>query len=147
MKQSRLTLTPPLGVPSSPMLKQEEQCHEAIETYLASYILGTEVNGLTQLQIQKRKKDVAVAYPNWPETQQFARDIRERLTGFRDMLTFADVVSVVTEIGERYGQWQNSECLALKDELTGLSPARERASGRVRLADFYGGALHKGKWQ
>jgi len=119
---------------------------EAIETYLASYILGTEVNGLTQLQIQKRKKDVAVAYPNWPETQQFARDIRERLTGFRDILTFADVVSVVTEIGERYGQWQNSECLALKDELTGLSPAPDRASGRVRLSDFYRGALHKGKW-
>jgi len=119
---------------------------EAIETYLASYILGTDVNGLTQLHIQKRKRDVAAAYPNWPETQQFARDIRERLTGSRDMLTFADVVSVVTEIGERYGQWQNSECLALKDELTGLSPARERASGRVRLSDFYGGALHKGKW-
>ena len=114
---------------------------EAIETYLASYILGTDVNGLTQMQIQKRKKDVAAAYPNWPETQQFARDIRERLTGSRDRLTFADVVSVVTEIGERYGQWQNSECLALKDELTGLSPARERASGRVRLSDFYGGAL------
>lgn len=119
---------------------------EAIETYLASYILGTDVNGLTQLHIQKRKRDVAAAYPNWPETQQFARDIRERLTGSRDMLTFADVVSVVTEIGERYGQWQNSECLALKDELTGLSPARERASGRVRLSDFYGGAVHKGKW-
>jgi len=119
---------------------------EAIETYLASYILGTDVNGITHLQIQKRKKDVAAAYPNWPETQRFARDIRERLTGSHDMLTFADVVSVVAEIGERYGQWQNSECLALKDELTGLSPARDQASGRVRLSDFYGGALNKGKW-
>lgn len=119
---------------------------EAIETYLASYILGTDVNGMTQLQIQKRKKDVAAAYPNWPETQQFARDIRESLTGSQDLLTFADAVSVVTEIGERYGQWQNSECLALKEELTDLSPARDQASGRVRLSDFYGGALNKGKW-
>jgi len=119
---------------------------EAIETYLASYILGTDVNGLTQLVIQKRKKDVASAYPNWPETQQFARDTRVSLIGAQDMLTFADAVSVVTEIGERYGQWQNAECLALKEELTDLSPARDRASGRVRLSDFYGGALNKGKW-
>jgi len=118
----------------------------AIETYLASYILGFDCNGMTQFQIQKRRKDVAAAYPNWPETQQFARDVRERLTGSRDMLTFTDVVSIVTEIGERYGQWQNSECLALKDELTGLSPARDQANGRVRLSDFYGGALNHGKW-
>jgi len=119
---------------------------EAVETYLASYILGTDVDGITQLQIQKCKKDVASAYPNWPQTQQFARDIRESLIGSQDLLTFADAVSVVTEIGERYGQWQNSECLALKEELTDLSPARDRASGRVRLSDFYGGALNKGKW-
>jgi len=119
---------------------------EAIDSYLASYILGADVNEMTELKIRKRRREVVTVYPNWPETQRFARDARERLTGFRDSLSFADVVLVVAEIGEQYGRWQNSECLALKEELLDLSPARDRASGRVRLSNFYGGALHKGKW-
>lgn len=119
---------------------------EVIDSYLASYIIGADVNEMTELKIRKRRRDVVTVYPNWPETQRFARDVRERLTGFRDSLTFADVVLVVAEIGEQYGRWQNSECLALKEELLDLSPARDRANGRVRLSDFYGGALHKGKW-
>ena len=47
-------------------------------------------------------------------------------------------------MGERYGRWQNTECLDLKGRLAGYG---DTVTGRVRLADFYSGAVRDGHWQ
>jgi len=57
--------------------------------------------------------------------------------------TFETMVRVVEEIGDRYGRWQDQECLELKDSLLKLE---ERGTGRVPLATFYEAALN-GQWQ
>jgi hypothetical protein len=62
----------------------------------------------------------------------------------REAVTFGDVVGVVEEVGERYGRWQNAECLDLKGKLGGYG---DTVTGRVRLADFYSGAVKDGHWQ
>merc|ERR1719456_1950038 len=71
-------------------------------------------------------------------------DVKERVAPKRDYLYFADVASVIEEVGEHFGEFQDRECLLLKGELLKLElPA---AAGRVRLADFYKPAVHDGSW-
>merc|ERR1719161_961815 len=57
------------------------------------------------------------------------------------------VVAVVEELGDRYGRFQNSECLLLKDSLVALEDKSIGGAGRVRLADFYHAALYQGRWE
>jgi len=61
----------------------------------------------------------------------------------KDPLTFGTTSLVVEEIGERYGRWQDGECLDLKAALIKLG---DQGVGRVLLKDFYGDALGGG-WQ
>jgi len=51
---------------------------------------------------------------------------------------FNSVTRLVEGIGANYGQFQNLECQALKNDLLELSDG----SGRVRLSKFYGAAFH-----
>jgi len=50
-------------------------------------------------------------------------------------------------VGDRYGRWQDHECRTLKDMLVDMEDKGTGGAGRVRLADFYSGALYQGKWQ
>jgi hypothetical protein len=59
-------------------------------------------------------------------------------------VTFAEARSIVEEISQNFGRWQEPECMDLKLTLMQLE---EHGSGRVRLTDFYGTAQHHGKWQ
>merc|ERR1719254_438991 len=58
-------------------------------------------------------------------------------------ITFDAVATVVEEIGERYGRWQDAECHDLKATLLKME---EPGSGRITLKKFYGDALD-GAWQ
>merc|ERR1740130_1024047 len=65
----------------------------------------------------------------------------------RDYLYFGDVETVVSEIGERYGDYENIECQQFKDWLVAVEDTGVGGAGRVRMADFYGQALNNNKWQ
>jgi hypothetical protein len=60
---------------------------------------------------------------------------------------FSDMETVIAEIGERYGRFQDIECRQLKDWLVEVEDTSVGGAGRVRVADFYSRALNDGKWQ
>lgn len=117
---------------------------DVIDTYMISYILGTNISEMSPALAQEQRSSITEQYPGWPDTQTFLREVQESVGPHKDDLTFENVASVVEEVGERYGRWQDHECKTLKNELVGLE---DRGSGRVRVADFYSSALHDGKWQ
>jgi len=129
----------PVGDTSS-----QEQIDEVIDTYMLTYVMGENISALTPSQLENMRKSIDSAYPNWPETQKFTRDVRDSTLQAQSKATFNDVVAVVEEIGDRYGSWQDGECRQLKAELVALE---DHGTGRVRLADFYGSAINDGKWQ
>ena len=57
---------------------------------------------------------------------------------------FEDLTSVVKELNEHYGRWQNGECQVLTDELQRLE---SQCPGHVSLKKFYSSYLKQNKWQ
>jgi hypothetical protein len=121
-----------------------EESYDVIDAYMISFILGMNFSAMTPAQLKENVLRIEEAYPTWRETQQFVRDVQNTTGPHREEVTFENVASVVEEVGERYGRWQARECVELKSELVSIE---DRGTGRVRLADFYGSALHDGKWQ
>jgi len=81
-------------------------------------------------------KEMNEIFPGWGQTQQFVREIRseiERSTNVRK-LSFEGMTSVVEEVGERFGHFQDAECGAMKSRLISMG---DGGIGRVPLADFY----------
>merc|ERR1719284_400091 len=86
-------------------------------------------------------------YPTWPDTQEFLREVHISVAPERDYFYYNDMETVISEIGERYGRFQDIECRALKDWLVEVEDTSIGGAGRVRIADFYSRALNDGKWQ
>merc|ERR1719277_143739 len=59
-------------------------------------------------------------------------------------LSFTDVAGIVAEIGDRFAEWQDSQCHVMKGMLLEIE---DRGTGRVKLGDFYGSAINKGRYQ
>jgi len=87
--------------------------------------------------------------PGWNDTLLWVQDIKQSME--YDQLsvknpfnsaaawhTFDGVAKLVEEVGEKYGQYQNVECHALKNALLDLE---DNENGRVRLSRFYAPAL------
>jgi hypothetical protein len=128
----------------------EEEAMHVVEVYMSIYILGflhTDLATMTGDIAQQLHANVLEVYPSWPETQQFVREVYQSVAPKRDYLYHTDVETVIAEIGERYGRFQDIECRQLKDWLMEVEDASVGGAGRVRLADFYGRALNDGKWQ
>lgn len=112
---------------------------------MASYILRFNLSAMSPSEVLTKKRRINEIYPGWPETQKFLRDVEaSTMPSKHEELTYENVASIITEIGERYGRWQDHECRSLKNELVEIE---YQGTGRVRLADFYGSALNDGKWQ
>eukprot|EP00931_Biecheleriopsis_adriatica_P113721 TRINITY_DN8887_c1_g1_i1.p1 TRINITY_DN8887_c1_g1~~TRINITY_DN8887_c1_g1_i1.p1 ORF type:complete len:565 (-),score=116.06 TRINITY_DN8887_c1_g1_i1:30-1724(-) len=118
---------------------------EALDMYMASFVLGTDISQLDTTILLRQQRDVRDQYPSWPETQSFVRQVQEGVLPNATDFTFAGLSDVVAEVGERYGKWQSSECTDLKHTL--LESEEYPNTGRIRLKDFYSLALHGGKWQ
>jgi len=114
-----------------------------MDTYMACYILGTGPTKVTQQQVLTIIEE---QHPTWNETRQFLRDVeQEVLPKGVAIFSFTEVVLVAEEAAGRYGRWQSSECMAMKAELMQMQDTA--GSGRVRLANFYQGALLHDKFQ
>jgi len=90
--------------------------------------------------------ELKTIYPGWTETSAFARDVREEFvhSKFLGDLSFDNMTSVVEEVGERFGRFQDSECRAMKSRLISLG---DQGVGRVKLADFYRAALNDNSFE
>merc|ERR1719277_575835 len=128
----------------------DEEAIQVLDMYMAIYILGflhADLNTMTGAVAKELHENILEMYPTWPETQQFLREVHQSVASKRDYVYFTDVETVIAEIGERYGRFQDMECRQLKDWLVEVEDTSVGGAGRVRIADFYGRALHDGKWQ
>jgi hypothetical protein len=121
-----------------------------MDTYMSSYILGPLIRNLSNVStrwVRFLRANVTELYPGFPETQKFLREVSESVAPQRDYRYYSDMASLVEEVGDRYGRWQDYECRELKDMLLEIEDKNAGGSGRVRLADFYNSSLYGGKWQ
>lgn len=121
----------------------EEMVTAVMETYMLLFVLGVNHSSATSEEVEEHRRNIDETYPTWTETQKWIAQVREEVLGTRRDTSFDSTVRVLEEIGDRYGRWQNSECLDLKDSLVKLEVP---GTGRVRLDTFYKSALD-GNWQ
>lgn len=117
---------------------QEAALHEVLRSYLLVFGQGHQADVSNVSKHQEMK-----AALSWPELDDFQHDIvmniayanRHQANPFRPRTyTFADVASIVTEMAQNYGKWQNAECSAMKENLMELDTD---GSGRVPLKAFH----------
>jgi hypothetical protein len=128
----------------------EDEAIQVLDMYMSVYILGfmhEDLNTLNGDMAKEMHKNILDLYPTWPETQQFLREVHQSVAPKRDYMYYNDMETVIAEVGERYGRFQDIECRMLKDWLVEVEDASIGGAGRVRLSDFYGRALNDGKWQ
>lgn len=119
---------------------------ELIQTYMAIYVTGLNASASSEANNMKRYvNNIRTIYPGWEHTVKFLEHLQNEVVGDRPVYEFNDITDVVEEAGERFGRFQNQECLDMKKTLVTLEESS--GSGRVRLSDFYGSALNAGQWQ
>eukprot|EP00928_Gymnodinium_smaydae_P023563 TRINITY_DN193_c0_g3_i1.p1 TRINITY_DN193_c0_g3~~TRINITY_DN193_c0_g3_i1.p1 ORF type:complete len:546 (-),score=79.20 TRINITY_DN193_c0_g3_i1:57-1694(-) len=78
--------------------------------------------------------------PEWSDTMHFADEVGRKIVEAREetgsVSLWEHSLSVVEEVGERYGRWQNKGCLALKSQLVQMETS---GTGRVPLSSFWKG--------
>jgi len=127
-----------------------DEAIQVLDMYMSVYILGfmhDDLNTLTGAMAKEMHANIKEMYPTWPETQQFLREVHSSVAPKRDYFYYNDIETVIAEIGERYGRFQDIECRQLKDWLVEVEDTGVGGAGRVRISDFYGRALNDGKWQ
>jgi hypothetical protein len=127
-----------------------EEAIQVLDMYMSVYILGfmhEDLNTLTGGMAKEMHDNILEMYPTWPETQQFLREVHSSVAPDRDYFYYNDIETVIAEVGERYGRFQDIECRQLKDWLVEVEDNSVGGAGRVRISDFYGRALNDGKWQ
>merc|ERR1719393_223608 len=86
------------------------------------YVQGTNLTTVSRHQYDEMNRVAVEAYPTWPDTVEFVQGVRQRILE----------------------DTEDEECNVLKNMLVSLE---HEGSGRVRLQEFYGGALAKENWQ
>jgi len=129
----------------------QEEALTVLEMYMSVLLTGKhykpEMSQKEIVKAQKLYKNIEKIFPSWPVTRQWMTEVFHSVAPKRDYLYFGDVETVVSEIGERYGDYENIECQQFKDWLVAVEDTGVGGAGRVRMADFYGQALNNNKWQ
>jgi len=118
-------------------LLRNRSATQIIETYMAIYVSGFNITEVATARMKHVINNIQDYYPAWRETLPFVHKVQHDAGKNLESYSFQDVVSVVEQIGERFGRFQNQECINLKKSLTKLEETP--GSGRVRLGDFYSG--------
>jgi len=113
---------------------------KVIETYMVLYIGGLNVTNVKKERLRHYIDNVQRFYPGWKDTRPFLHEVQSDTAKDLEAYSFHDIMSVVEQVGERFGRFQNQECVDLKEALVKLEESS--GSGRVRLGDFYSGQWH-----
>jgi len=110
------------------------QSENVLDAYMKLYILPEDLAQIAS------DEDMVATYPGWQDTQEFVRDVKREMmrTEHGTKPSFPLMQTVVEEVGERFGRFQDAECRQMKDQLVALN---DHGIGRVQLADFYRPAL------
>merc|ERR1719336_2275601 len=74
------------------------------------------------------------------DTRPFLHRVQREVAHDLEAYSFDNIMAVVDQVGERFGRFQNQECMELKESLVNIEETT--GSGRVRLGDFYSGQWH-----
>merc|ERR1719242_2317025 len=107
---------------------------------MAIYVSGFNITEVAKVRMKQVINNIQDYYPAWRETLPFVHKVQHDAAKNLEAYSFHDVMSVVEQIGERFGRFQNQECVDLKETLVKLEETV--GSGRVRLGDFYSGGWH-----
>eukprot|EP00421_Protoceratium_reticulatum_P019528 CAMPEP_0168385872 /NCGR_PEP_ID=MMETSP0228-20121227/15139_1 /TAXON_ID=133427 /ORGANISM="Protoceratium reticulatum, Strain CCCM 535 (=CCMP 1889)" /LENGTH=607 /DNA_ID=CAMNT_0008399061 /DNA_START=88 /DNA_END=1912 /DNA_ORIENTATION=- len=114
-----------------------------VETALRLYMmqfLGGNFTPTNLEQAHRFEKVFMKRYVGWPEAEKWLGTIEAaQLPAGWKPIQFADARRVVEEVGEKYGSFNDRECISLKSTLMSMEGPR---AGRVRLSDFYSKTLH-----
>jgi hypothetical protein len=118
-----------------------EQAEGIIDLYMGAYIGGEDLSRMTLTERSKFHDDLSRIYSQWAEAKRFFREMQRLVIPNAQNVSFASVVEIVTRIEKHFPFWNAKQCSILKDNLMSMEL---EGSGRLRLLDFYNGALHKG---
>jgi hypothetical protein len=119
---------------------QRELAQSIIDLYMGAYICAEDLSRMTVSERVKFQEDVQLVYPFWTEATLFFREVEGLVALGVENFSFADVAGIIQRIEKDLPFWNNKQCLVLKGRLMSMEL---QSSGRVRLLDFYKGALHK----
>eukprot|EP00927_Polykrikos_kofoidii_P008196 TRINITY_DN133_c0_g2_i1.p1 TRINITY_DN133_c0_g2~~TRINITY_DN133_c0_g2_i1.p1 ORF type:complete len:576 (-),score=64.53 TRINITY_DN133_c0_g2_i1:34-1761(-) len=120
---------------------ERETVESIIDLYMGAYICGEDLSRMTLTEQSKFHEDLSRIFSKWAEAKSFFREIQRFVTPNAQDMSFSNVVEIVTRIEKQLPLWNAKQCTVLKDNLMSMEL---EGSGRLRLLDFYNGALHKG---
>jgi len=126
-----------------------ETLDKVMDVYMMGYILNLNYTVLEPYKLELITGSIHKIYPTWPSTKEFLRSVRTGSTLHRSYFSRSDAESLLEQVFDQYGRWQDRECQDLKSQLLALEDRSigVNGSGRVKITDFYGSALRDGNWQ
>jgi len=113
----------------------------AVDTYMMVYLVGRKVNISSPQEADAKWVRFTSRYRGFSEMRDWLMAVEhESLTG-DGTINFEGVKTVIRDIGERFGTFNEIECGDLRSTLFKLED-RSMKAGRVRLADFYNMTLY-----
>eukprot|EP00928_Gymnodinium_smaydae_P017498 TRINITY_DN1668_c0_g1_i4.p1 TRINITY_DN1668_c0_g1~~TRINITY_DN1668_c0_g1_i4.p1 ORF type:complete len:554 (+),score=104.73 TRINITY_DN1668_c0_g1_i4:72-1733(+) len=117
--------------------RSETRIRTVIHVYMAYFLSPAMPDSISTYK--EAEEFVAFDTPSWPDTKVFADEVTRLVKeGEKDsgetLSLWNFCLRVVEEIGERYGRWQNKDCLDLKASLMELETP---GTGRVPLTKFW----------
>jgi len=141
-----------LQIPTTGLVAAE-QVGKAISLYMMMFVTGENILGTNQSEVLAIRDEIYEIYPAWDETSSWLQDIEHSIAFGRrargnpfvmGALRFEEAGRIMDDVHDRYGKWQHSECMDMKERLLALEDTR--GSGRVSLARFYSGRDDE-EWQ
>mmetsp|Transcript_14656 Transcript_14656/g.33567 ORF Transcript_14656/g.33567 Transcript_14656/m.33567 type:complete len:551 (+) Transcript_14656:39-1691(+) len=130
-----------LSLDSKEAAATEHEVERVIDTYMLMLVLGLNHTTVSPSLVGRTWENIDRIYPTWHETQKWVREVRKEVVSAspETRTSFGTTTQVLEEVADRYGRWQDSECIALKED---LMQHEHGETGRVLLKDFYGAALN-----
>jgi len=134
-----------LGLSGKEDSARESDVVRVLDTYMMMYVMGVNHTGVTSADVATYWADMDYLYPTFNDTRKWIHEVRKEVVSNAPALrnTFDTTVRVLEEISNRYGRFQDKECIDLKDLMLKYETP---GTGRVSLARFYEAALN-GVWQ
>jgi len=128
-----------LKVPAAARLSSGD-ADRILETYMMMYLDGGNFTA-PGMNLDLERAVFKAEYNNWEAASAWLLQIKGHHLGNNSdgKLGRNDMVSIVDDLGERFGAFNDGECRSLKTELVELEGARP---GRVSVLDFYKKGLY-----
>jgi len=115
----------------------QDGLHEVLRSYILLFRQGLPRN-LTDVSLHQQMKARAEHAEDWEELFKFEAEA-VALDGRESDHSFDEAAQIVSGMTLRFGKWQNSECVQMKDSLMALGST---SSGRVPLEVFHSEKKH-----